>query len=481
MSGFSGGWRKAGWIVALIAMAVSVSGFVWAAYGGAPGKRYGSPGASEATGGGAEDASGRIKLVWVTYNKPEGERQAILARWRDKYPGIAVEYKDFPAEPPSYNQALDVAFADNETMDVVAIDPATVQNRAQQGVLYPLDGMAEREGFSLNGYFGEVLRSKQVAGKTYQLPYTYRVDVLYYNKDMFDAKGLPYPDENTTFAELVEMARQLQQGSGPDKVWGYMDRSPFQPALNAGWNWMRDDATPAFADQRVRQSLELHKALFDSGASPSYAQTKLDKLSAMMLFAQGKVAMFVEDWWPPVFWSMQKFNNGTLGNDALQFRYDAAFLPRYDASARPRLQQVEGDWGYGVNAKTKHPYEAYLFAKFLATETYDVLSTIPVHKSASAAVFHDTLNVFVDNGNRKHVNMYPAEFVNHIQDVVEQTIPLSSAYSTVSMEANVLTAMKEAYNREADAYFLGKIGIDELLDRVQQAGEQEVAAAKTRK
>lgn len=420
----------------------------------------------------------KVKLVWVGYNMLSGgKKDAILARWYGKYPNIEVVYKDFPAEPPSYSQALNGAFSSNETMDVLLLSHEEVLPRAQNGQLHELDSMALQANDSIDAIFGGKLRSIQLGGYNYQLPYTLNVEMLYYNKDLFDSKGVPYPDEYTTFEELVSMAKRLQGGAGSGKVWGYIGKNPLQPAFNAGWSWMEAVRSTSFADVRVRKSLELHKELFDSGASPSYLQLRLDKLKASVLFAEGKAAMMVDNWWPPVFWSMQKYNNSTLEPDAPGFRYDITFLPRYDGTSTLKRQEVLPGWGYAVNARTKHPLEAYMFAKFLTTEIPDLIGYVPADKTADMPLYNQIFNTFIDKNNVKHTELYPEAFLRKLKDVMEETVPLEAGAPPDKTGAQLLTAMKEVFNREADRYFSGMITVEELLELVQSFAEREAASA----
>lgn len=419
----------------------------------------------------------RVKLTWVAYNMlPGGKNEEILARWNEKYPNIEIEYKDFPVEP--YFNTLDVALAANETMDVMLMSPGYISTRAQQGAFLELDSFAKSDNFDLQDNFGDILKKVQVNGQNYLLPYTKNIEMLYYNKDLFDAKGLKYPDENTTYDELADMAKKLTQGQGNDKVWGLMLGDSLSLANNAGWTWLKDQYTPNVNDPRMKKTLELNKDLFDSGASPSTIQVEQEKLSSRLLFAQGKVAMITTDWWAPVFWSIQRYNNGTMGDEALKFNYDVTYLPRYDTAGKPKLYDVMGDWGYVVNAKTKHPKESYLFAKFLSTEIFDILGVIPAYNKSDENLFDNIYNVFIDKNKVKHTDLFPKEFVDKMKQIIDQTVPLSTEFDSFPMDSAVLTSTHDIYNREIDQYYLGKIGIDEVLAKIQTQAEKEAAKLK---
>ena len=61
-------------------------------------------------------------------------------------------------------------------------------------------------------------------GGQYGLPRDLNTIVLYYNKAMFDAAGIPYPDDTWDWAKLVEVAKQLTKddnGDGKADQWGF--------------------------------------------------------------------------------------------------------------------------------------------------------------------------------------------------------------------------------------------------------------------
>ena len=57
-------------------------------------------------------------------------------------------------------------------------------------------------------------------GKTYALPFRKDNNMIFYNKDLFDKAGVPYPEDGMTMAEYHELAAKLTSGTGNDKVYG---------------------------------------------------------------------------------------------------------------------------------------------------------------------------------------------------------------------------------------------------------------------
>ena len=53
------------------------------------------------------------------------------------------------------------------------------------------------------------MESTLADGKHYGIPFATNCTALFYNKDIFDAAGMEYPKENTTWEDFQEMAKAL--------------------------------------------------------------------------------------------------------------------------------------------------------------------------------------------------------------------------------------------------------------------------------
>ncbi|MCC2685863.1 MAG: family 1 extracellular solute-binding protein [Paenibacillaceae bacterium] len=79
---------------------------------------------------------------------------------------------------------------------------------------YPmdLDPLVKKNSFDLNRFEPEAIkavRSYSPNGELIALPFEYQPFVLYYNKDIFDKFGVPYPKVGSTWDDLIELSRKL--------------------------------------------------------------------------------------------------------------------------------------------------------------------------------------------------------------------------------------------------------------------------------
>lgn len=56
--------------------------------------------------------------------------------------------------------------------------------------------------------------------EVYALPFRSDFWLIYYNKDLFDQAGVPYPTNDMTLEQYDELARKMTSGSGSNKVYG---------------------------------------------------------------------------------------------------------------------------------------------------------------------------------------------------------------------------------------------------------------------
>ena len=83
----------------------------------------------------------------------------------------------------------------------------------------------DRDGYDLTQLADQGVADFTTAdGGQFGLPRDLNTIALYYNKDMFDAAGIPYPDDTWDWAKLVDVAKQLtKDGNGDGKAdqWGF--------------------------------------------------------------------------------------------------------------------------------------------------------------------------------------------------------------------------------------------------------------------
>jgi multiple sugar transport system substrate-binding protein len=104
-------------------------------------------------------------------------------------------------------QTLWAAGDAEEIPDVLFLFP--VPSYAADGVLENLDSYIAASGMDVSDYWPGTLDATSFDGSVYGFPRDIGLEVLYYNKDHFDAAGLDYPDDSWTWDDLRAAAEAL--------------------------------------------------------------------------------------------------------------------------------------------------------------------------------------------------------------------------------------------------------------------------------
>ncbi len=144
-------------------------------------------------------------IQFVAYNYPTqllAPYQRLAEEFHAENPEITVEIKAVSGSS-SLRSALS-AGADAVLSWGWAIDDV--------GDLRPLDPFIETEsaGF-LDDYLPKAIESVRYQGQIIALPADLDVLVLYYNQDLFDQAGVPYPSPGWTWSDFVTVAEALTQ------------------------------------------------------------------------------------------------------------------------------------------------------------------------------------------------------------------------------------------------------------------------------
>ncbi|MDF2651215.1 MAG: extracellular solute-binding protein family 1 [Paenibacillus sp.] len=96
------------------------------------------------------------------------------------------------------------------------------------GALHDLSDLAKKFNFDLSAFEPATLESakKIGGGKLIALPYRVNTFSLFYNKDLFDRFGVPYPKNGMTWDEVYELAKKLTRVEGGVQYKGFDINTP---------------------------------------------------------------------------------------------------------------------------------------------------------------------------------------------------------------------------------------------------------------
>jgi multiple sugar transport system substrate-binding protein len=226
------------------------------------------------------------------------------------------------------------------------------------GSVAPLDDVIAGAGIDTSTFNQAAFSECQLDGKTYCLGSLGGSVMLIYNKELFDAAGVPYPSatEPMTIDEYAALARQLAKPSDDPSVNGFGATAevPFwwtARTTTVGEDGRRIDGY--VNDEATIHMYDVLASLIRDGIAPSVAQSEA-MTSADMLGA-GQVAMAITDM--------------EMGASSLE-----AAGATWGAAPVPIEQQGDAGWvftgtdKYGVFSAGPNPAAARAFIAFLGKE-----------------------------------------------------------------------------------------------------------------
>ncbi len=325
-----------------------------------------SPGAADRTASVDPPAgSGDGEIVQLVYQDWRtdwfpGMAQTMLDKFHAAHPNIRVFYTPDPEDVPGDMPAI---FESGAAPDIVSGCCDFFPAWAQAGYLLDLRPYVERDiSPDLIAQWDEAQYESffTAGGLQYALPKYHGSLAVYYNKAMFDAAGLPYPDRDWTYDDYQTAMSALTTSSEGAAVYG----STFDPIydrvqihVNAfGGHFVNpDDPTDCVLDEPPAvAALDWLRARIQEDRSMA-TPLDINTLETRRAFWEGRVAM-VEDG----SWALK---------DILSHATFPVGVATFPAAPTGRATLATTD-GFAISATTRYPEEAWELMKFLISEEY---------------------------------------------------------------------------------------------------------------
>lgn len=276
----------------------------------------------------------------------------LIKEFERKNPDIKIEFLHIPQ---NYFQKLHLLFASNLAPDVVFLNNYYAPKYVKAGLLEDLTPYIKR-----NEYFEKSLEGFTFNSKIYAIPRDVSEVVVYYNKDIFKKKNIPYPDDDWTISDYVNIAGKLSEDTnndGKNDIWGSgyeTDTIFWLPFLiSNGAAILSDDGQKVMINSTAAaKALNLYSDIANRyHAAPQKSQSA--SLTMAQLFLQQKIAMHISGrWLVPKYrsdaefdWDVVRFPKGTNGS-----------VVNIDAS------------GYAISKASKHKEEAIAFVEYISSK-----------------------------------------------------------------------------------------------------------------
>jgi len=303
---------------------------------------------------GAPSASAPAEQVTLTYftfsAAPDhlADLDAIVQAFEQKYPNISIEVQT--AAYTDYFTKLQTQVASGSAPDTFELNYENSVAYASSGALLDLNPLAAADSdFDPGVYYPKAYEVFAADGVQFGVPEQFSDVLLFYNKDLFDAADVDYPDASWTWQDELAAAEQLTDAA--NGVWGHFQPIQFFEfykvlAQNGGSFFNAAGTASTFNDAK---GVEAANWLIDKvGTNMPGDAFGPDQDSA--LFKSGKLAM-----WHTGIWLFPALAD-------VPFNWDVSVEPGNVRKAHHFFANA-----VVASAGTSHPEEAWLWLRFLTS------------------------------------------------------------------------------------------------------------------
>lgn len=310
----------------------------------------------------ASAADKKEVVIW-DYFETDAQKQ-MMQSLIDEFNASQDEYEASHVYVPfaDYEKQLTLGIASGELPDLVILDGCGMASFIQLGLF----GDISDADINWDEYMEGPMESTMLDGKHYGIPFATNCTALFYNKDLFDAAGIDYPDENTTWDEFHEMAKALTK----DGVSGFG---------NAATN----------TDEGTFQCLQW---LYTAGGSYTDIEDGVDAYKLMQ-------EMIEDGSWTKecVNWTQSDVNNNFMAGNLAMQQNGPWQIPGIEANAP--------DLNYGVTVLPKKDADSEQATSILGGENMGVVNKDDTSGAEAFLKYYDQTDVMVDA--MKQYGSYP--------------------------------------------------------------------------
>ena len=305
-----------------------------------------------------ENISGEVRMAYWDVSF-DGYLNRCIEEFNKIYPDVEIVLE--PSTSDEFWTKLEAASTGGSSADVFWMNGPNITKYAKGGMLMPIDEFLEDSVINLDNYPESMVQLYNIDGKQYGVPFCFDTIGVWYNKEIFDEAGVPYPEDDWTWEEMVDIARQLTKEDG--SVYGIAaplsNQTTYYNTIYAmGGEVISEDKKQSGYDKPETQAgIQCWVDLLKEGISPSLAS--LTEASADAQFLSGRLAMC---------WNGSWFAS-TIASSELKDVIDVAELPSLNGT---KATVIHGSIN-AISSNTKNPQAAWKWVEFLSGETANII------------------------------------------------------------------------------------------------------------
>ena len=409
-----------------------------------------------ACGTGSKD--GKTHLTFQIWDVAQRDgMQAICDAYTEKHPDVVIEVQ--VTSWSEYWTKLEAAAISNQMPDIFWMHTNEILKYADYGKIADLTDLYDDEDPDYySKHFSEItLANIQGSdGRYYGVPKDKDTVGLVYNKEMFDAAGVAYPDETWTWDDMEEASQKIYDATGKYGLMAYGDDQLgyWNFVYQNGGSILSEDKTRGGFDQPATiEAMKYYIGLQDHDWCPD--QNYFAETTPGTAFFSEQGAMFLEGNWN-ILSEMQNYPE-------MQGKWDVAVLPKCpDPASGDGRATISNGLCYATAAEGKNLDIVKDVLKFFGSEEGQRIqgesgAAIPAY----IGLEQTWVDVFDQFDYRLNVECFVDMFDYSVQSVNNASRPV--------WKPEVTDALLKIYSGQLTV----DEGLQEMQDAINTAAEEE--------
>ncbi|CAG7607801.1 hypothetical protein PAESOLCIP111_00997 [Paenibacillus solanacearum] len=367
---------------------------------------------------------------------------------RKKFPQHTIKYIQ-RAKGTDYQDLITAG----QPIDIIWESIGNFANMLQYNIQTDMTALIKKHNIDTSPIEPTMLEAVKVMsdGKMYALPVVNNTLSLYYNKDIFDKFGVPYPKDGMTWDDVFELNKKLTRVDGSTSYVGlglsqshYFDINPLSLAKV-------DPKTfkPIINNDKWKVLLGTYSRLGEASGYKEKVQ-ELKGIPGVTQFVKTKDTAMLAG-----------LANMHMTQDVSELNWDVVAYPTFKEA--PNVHPQSYPTYFGVTASSKYQDQGMQIIKYLLSEEYQAWvsrgGTLPVVKTAAV------VNGFAQDTKFKDKNVKSA---------------LYSSFAPISVKTIYDGPVTTAYSSKITDLTLGKIDVNTLLREAEDEAAKGIEALRVK-
>jgi ABC-type glycerol-3-phosphate transport system substrate-binding protein len=342
--------------------------------------------APAASGAALADTGEVVKLSFGAQSFERSIYEPLIDAFNKQYPDVQVQFVSLDAimqsdsgEAFDFNRQLRRMVGAADTLSSFYVAPEAIRN----GYFYDLQPLIDADtSFDRDDFYPGMLDQYTYDGRTYALPFSSRVTLLSYNKELWASRGVAEPKPDWTMRDLLAAAEQLASKRGGNvETYGLVDWAADQSALFSELKEAGVDVATTPADQLRLDQPEFVAALRRVAELAASGAIYVEPRSSEGAINIDQIQQIINDKHAGMW------QRGFAAPDIGQPSSTVGTLP-YPAVVGP--YSFGGGQAYVMSSGTQYPQQGWRWLSFLSKQVIkspftgpDTASELPARKSVA--------------------------------------------------------------------------------------------------